>query len=207
MPARRSQIAFMRGAWTAARRILVPLAWNTASNEAVKSGPRSRIRNLLSSNRSSRMRARLRACCAVHSPVGLAVTPPKCRQSSIRAEQGSPLNGLALNVPTRTKCDIYHHMHRVSPGHHVTRVSPRPQSKDIGFTATAPGGRWAARNPTRPVAALVSHNENDQSPAPSAQGYTGAEWSPRLHSRSVLVLQRDFVIFMVGGLAAGSGRF
>ena len=30
------------------------------------------------SNRSSRLRARLRACCAVHSPVGCAVTPPRC---------------------------------------------------------------------------------------------------------------------------------
>jgi len=37
----------MRGAWTAVRMILVPAAWNTASNEAVKFEPRSRIRNLL----------------------------------------------------------------------------------------------------------------------------------------------------------------
>jgi hypothetical protein len=32
------------------RRILVPAAWKTASNEAVKFDPRSRIRNLMSSN-------------------------------------------------------------------------------------------------------------------------------------------------------------
>ncbi len=32
----------------------------------------------MSSNRSSRVKARLRACCTVHSPVGLAVTPPRC---------------------------------------------------------------------------------------------------------------------------------
>ena len=75
VPARRSQIAFMRGAWTAVRKILVPAAWKTASNEAVKFDPRSRIRNLMSSNRSPRPRARLRACCTVHSPVGFAVTP------------------------------------------------------------------------------------------------------------------------------------
>jgi hypothetical protein len=37
----------MRGTWTAVRRILVPLAWKTASNEAVKFDPRSRMRNLL----------------------------------------------------------------------------------------------------------------------------------------------------------------
>ena len=30
------------------------------------------------SNRSPRMRARLRACCTVQSPVGCAVTPPRC---------------------------------------------------------------------------------------------------------------------------------
>ncbi len=66
--ARRSQVAFMRGAWTAVRRILVPVAWKTASNEAVKSGPRSRIRNLMSSNRSPRVRGRLRACCPTYVP-------------------------------------------------------------------------------------------------------------------------------------------
>ena len=31
---RRSQVAFIRGAWTVVRRILVPAAWKTASNEA-----------------------------------------------------------------------------------------------------------------------------------------------------------------------------
>jgi hypothetical protein len=30
------------------------------------------------SDRSPRVRARLRACCTVHSPVGFAVTPPRC---------------------------------------------------------------------------------------------------------------------------------
>jgi hypothetical protein len=54
VPTRRSQIAFIRGAWTAVRKILVPAAWKTAPNEAVKSGPRSRIRNLMSSDRSPR---------------------------------------------------------------------------------------------------------------------------------------------------------
>src|SRR5450755_298557 len=78
VPTRRSQVAFMRGAWTAVRRILVPAAWKTASKDEVKFDPRSRIRNLMSSNRSSRLRARLRACCTVHSPVGFAVTPPRC---------------------------------------------------------------------------------------------------------------------------------
>jgi hypothetical protein len=29
----------MRGAWTSVRRIVVPVAWKTASNEAVKFGP------------------------------------------------------------------------------------------------------------------------------------------------------------------------
>jgi hypothetical protein len=43
-----SAIAFMRGAWTALRRILVPTAWKTAVKEAVKFDPRSRITNLMS---------------------------------------------------------------------------------------------------------------------------------------------------------------
>ena len=47
-----------------------PVARETASNECVKFSPRSRIRNLMPSNRSSKARARLRACCTVHSPVG-----------------------------------------------------------------------------------------------------------------------------------------
>ena len=44
----------------------------------MKFDPRSRITNLMSWNRSPRLRARLRACCTVHSPVGFAVTPPRC---------------------------------------------------------------------------------------------------------------------------------
>ena len=71
----------MRGAWTAVRRIRVPAAWKTASNEAVKFDPWSRMRNLTSSKRSPKLKARLRACCTVHSPVGLAVTPVACQNS------------------------------------------------------------------------------------------------------------------------------
>jgi hypothetical protein len=41
--------------------------WKTASNELVKFDPRSRITNLMSSNRSPRLRARLRAL--LHRPV------------------------------------------------------------------------------------------------------------------------------------------
>src|ERR1017187_858369 len=78
VPTSRSQIAFIRGAWTAERAIVVPAAWNTASNEAVKFEPRSRIRNLKSSNRWPGFRARFRACCTVHSPAGCGVTPPRC---------------------------------------------------------------------------------------------------------------------------------
>jgi hypothetical protein len=66
------------GAWTAVRRIPAPVAWKTASKERVKSDPRSRMRNLMPSDRSPRLMPRLRACCTVHSPVGFAVTPPRC---------------------------------------------------------------------------------------------------------------------------------
>jgi hypothetical protein len=49
---RRPQVAFMRGAWTAVRRIVAPVAWKTASKERVKFDPRPPIKNLMSSNRS-----------------------------------------------------------------------------------------------------------------------------------------------------------
>jgi hypothetical protein len=45
-----------------------PAPWNTASNEAVKFDPRSRMRNLMSSNRSPRVRARLRAWVPASGP-------------------------------------------------------------------------------------------------------------------------------------------
>jgi hypothetical protein len=64
---RRSQVAFIRDVWTALTRILVPVVWNTASNEAVKFDPRSWIRNLMSLNRSSRVRARFRGL--LHGPL------------------------------------------------------------------------------------------------------------------------------------------
>ena len=37
-------VPFIRGAWTAVRKILAPTAWKTASNEVVKFDLRSRIR-------------------------------------------------------------------------------------------------------------------------------------------------------------------
>ena len=53
MPTTLSQMAFMRGNRTAVRRILAPVAaaWKMASDEAVKFDPRSRITNVMSSNR------------------------------------------------------------------------------------------------------------------------------------------------------------
>jgi hypothetical protein len=39
VPIRRAQVAFIRGAWTAVRKILALAAWKTASKEQVKSGP------------------------------------------------------------------------------------------------------------------------------------------------------------------------
>jgi hypothetical protein len=54
VPTRCSQIAFFRGACTAVRKIVVPVAWKTASKERVKFDPWSRIKNRKSSNRSPR---------------------------------------------------------------------------------------------------------------------------------------------------------
>jgi hypothetical protein len=47
-----------RGACTAVRRIVMPVAWKTASKEGVKFEPRSRIRNRKPVNRWPRSRAR-----------------------------------------------------------------------------------------------------------------------------------------------------
>jgi hypothetical protein len=51
---------------------------NTSSNIAVNLLSRSRIRNLNWQARSPRSMRRLRACGAVHAPVGCAVTPRMC---------------------------------------------------------------------------------------------------------------------------------
>ena len=51
---RRSQIAFIRGACKAVRTMVVPAAWKTASKDAVKFEPRSRIRKRKPANRSPR---------------------------------------------------------------------------------------------------------------------------------------------------------
>jgi hypothetical protein len=81
VPTRRSQIAFIRGARPAVRTILVPAAWKTASNEAVKFDPRSRIRNLMSANRSPRVRARYSASFA-RSPRNTRTARPSTRHVS-----------------------------------------------------------------------------------------------------------------------------
>ncbi len=51
---------------------------NTLSNAGVNLLSRSRIRNLKRPARSPRSISRLRACWAVHAPVGWAVTPRMC---------------------------------------------------------------------------------------------------------------------------------
>jgi hypothetical protein len=60
VPTRRSQIAFIRDACKAVRTIVVPVARKTASKDAVKFEPPSRMRNRKSPNRSPRSRASLR---------------------------------------------------------------------------------------------------------------------------------------------------
>ena len=75
-PARRSQIPFIRGTWTAQRGILVPAASNTASKERVKFDPRSRIRNRMSPEPLAGAEGEV---ARLHRPfAGLEATPPKC---------------------------------------------------------------------------------------------------------------------------------
>jgi hypothetical protein len=58
--------------------IRAPLPASTSSNAAVNLRSRSRIRNLSQPARSPRSMSGLRACWAVHSPGGCAVTPRIC---------------------------------------------------------------------------------------------------------------------------------
>ncbi len=58
--------------------VRIPAPARTASNAAVKSEPRSRIMYLIRCVCSPRSMIRLRACWAVHSPVGCKV-PPRMR--------------------------------------------------------------------------------------------------------------------------------
>ena len=75
-----------------------PAAWKTASNEAVKFDPRSRIKDLMSSNRSPR--ARLRVCCTVQSPVGCAgPAPPRGHDGSGCHRRGDLVVGQRAVAP------------------------------------------------------------------------------------------------------------
>jgi hypothetical protein len=68
-------VAFMRGVRTLHRTVRIPAPARTESNALVKFEPRSRIMNLTRCACSSRSMRRLRACWAVHSPVGCKVAP------------------------------------------------------------------------------------------------------------------------------------
>jgi hypothetical protein len=78
-PVQRSVIAFMRGVRMLQSAVRMPASARTASNAAVKFDPRSRIMNLTRCACSPGFMIRLRACCAVHSPVG-------CRSGSEDAD-------------------------------------------------------------------------------------------------------------------------
>jgi len=56
----------------------MPSAANAASNARVNRESRSRSTNVSVSTRLPRSISRLRAACAVHAPVGLAVIPARC---------------------------------------------------------------------------------------------------------------------------------
>src|SRR5437762_13621258 len=70
VPTYRSAKEFARGDRTGVLMIRVPLLANISSNAAVNLLSRSRIRNLKWPTRSPRSMSRLRACWAVHAPVG-----------------------------------------------------------------------------------------------------------------------------------------
>src|ERR1035438_10138464 len=78
VPTYRSAKEFARGDRTGALMIRTPLPANTSSNIGVNLLSRSRIRNMKRPARSPRSISRLRACWAVHAPVGCAGTPRIC---------------------------------------------------------------------------------------------------------------------------------
>ncbi|HEY6313324.1 MAG TPA: BREX system ATP-binding domain-containing protein [Streptosporangiaceae bacterium] len=69
---------FARGDRTGVLIVRMPLPANTPSNAAVNLLSRSRIRNLKRPARSPGSMSKLRACWAVHAPVGCSVTPRMC---------------------------------------------------------------------------------------------------------------------------------
>jgi hypothetical protein len=75
-----SQWAFIRGARGALLITSSSSASKTASNAAPYLPSRSRCRNRRESMRMPRSAARFRACCTVHSRVGSAMTPVRCRR-------------------------------------------------------------------------------------------------------------------------------
>jgi hypothetical protein len=77
-PTYRSAKEFALGERTGVLMIRAPLPTNTSSNTAVNLLSRSRIRNLNRAACSPRSMSMLRACWAVHAPVGCAVTPRMC---------------------------------------------------------------------------------------------------------------------------------
>ncbi len=66
---------FIRGAWTAERITLMPAAWNTESNAAVKLASRSCRTNFAHVPASSRSMSRFRACCTTQDWTGCSVAP------------------------------------------------------------------------------------------------------------------------------------
>ena len=183
VPMRRSQIAFILAAWVAPTRILVPAAWNTESSEAVKFEPRSRIRNLMSSNCWSRLRARFRACCTVHSPVGFAVTPPRCIRRPRRAGTA------ATSDPTGAAPDR----------------CPQPAGSPTRWTARPSRRAWSARRGSGGVPTADSpwpgERPGGRCSGPSAGGRACAACSCRICCRPVLRCQASSVPGVTGKMS------
>jgi hypothetical protein len=72
------RVAFARGLRGGIFTASMPASARTASDAPVNCPARSRTRNRESAARSPRSIKRLRTCCTVHGPSGLAVTPRMC---------------------------------------------------------------------------------------------------------------------------------
>ena len=92
---------FMRGVRTLQSTVRIPASARTASNAAVKFEPRSRIMNFIRSACPPRSISKLRACWAVHSPVGCRVTP-RMRKRLVRSPGGQVWRHSPLTPATDT---------------------------------------------------------------------------------------------------------
>ena len=169
-------------------------AAGTASNATVKFDPRPRIMNLACSACSPRSMRRLRACWAVHCPVGCKVTPRMRMRRvacSITAPGRADAAGLE-DLPNGRCCDVEAQASHLAVDPPVSPVGvlasqPTNQGLDVprscrpaGLAVRGPGGPAAAGDVAVPAHDRVRGHQQPQAPAPRFRYYAeqGSEQGP-----------------------------